>query len=341
SGGKKNTILESLFLCLKHYFNPNLLCSILAVLLIGHTTRRLHYFNAHLDRLGPREYRQIYCLVQGMMEEVIFDHLHAAAFQGHPLGDTILGPEENIRSISKKDLEQYISTHYTCPRMVVSAAGSVSHDEVVDQVKELFTEFSTDPTTADQLVQANPAIFTGSEVRVENAEFPLAHIAIAFKGSSWTDPSSIPLMVIQSILGSWNRSIGVGNCSGSSLARGISNANLAESLMAFNTNYRDTGIFGIYTIAPPDTLQDLSRLIMAEFRRLASQVSETEVARARNQLKSSLLLHIDGSTAVTENNGRQMLTYGRVMPFLELFARIDAVDCATVMETAKEYIIDK
>lgn len=53
-----------------------------------------------------------------MMEEVIFDHLHAAAFKGHPLGDTILGPEENIRSISKKDLEQYISTHYTCPRMV-------------------------------------------------------------------------------------------------------------------------------------------------------------------------------------------------------------------------------
>lgn len=276
-----------------------------------------------------------------MMEEVIFDHLHAAAFQGHPLGDTILGPEENIRSISKKDLEQYISTHYTCPRMVVSAAGSVSHDEVVDQVKELFTEFSTDPTTADQLVKANPAIFTGSEVRVENAELPLAHVAIAFKGASWTDPSSIPLMVIQSILGSWYRSIGVGNCSGSSLARGISNANLAESLMAFNTNYRDTGIFGIYTVAPPDTLHDLSRLIMAEFRRLASQVSETEVARARNQLKSALLLHVDGSTAVSENNGRQMLTYGRVMPFLELFARIDAVDCATVMETAKEYIIDK
>ena len=43
---------------------------------------------------------------------------------------------------------------------------------------------------------------------------PLAHLAIAFKGSSWTDPRSIPLMVAQSILGSWNRSIGVGNCSG-------------------------------------------------------------------------------------------------------------------------------
>uniref|UniRef100_M8CJU9 Putative mitochondrial-processing peptidase subunit beta n=1 Tax=Aegilops tauschii TaxID=37682 RepID=M8CJU9_AEGTA len=273
--------------------------------------------------------------VQGMMEEVIFDHLHTAAFRDHPLGDTILGPTENIKSISKKDLQQYISTHYTCPRMVVSASGAVDHDEVVDQVRKLFTGFSTDPTTADQLVEANPAIFTGSEVRVEHAEMPLAHIAIAFKGSSWTDPSSIPLMVTQSILGSWNRSIGVGNCSGSALARGISNGELAENLMAFNTNYRDTGLFGIYTGAPPDALHDLSRLIMEEFRRLAFRVSETEVARARNQDHASLW------AAVSENNGRQMLTYGRVMPFLELFARIDAVDCDTVMKTAKEFIIDK
>jgi processing peptidase subunit beta len=46
----------------------------------------------------------------------------------------------------------------------------------------------------------------------------------------------------------------------SSLARGISNANLAESLMAFNTNYRDTGIFGIYTIAPVSLLLNLLSL---------------------------------------------------------------------------------
>jgi mitochondrial-processing peptidase subunit beta len=55
--------------------------------------------------------------VQGIMEEVIFDHLHAAAFHGHPLGNTILGPEENIRKISKTEMEQYISTQYSCPRM--------------------------------------------------------------------------------------------------------------------------------------------------------------------------------------------------------------------------------
>ncbi|WOL20406.1 putative mitochondrial-processing peptidase subunit beta, mitochondrial [Canna indica] len=279
--------------------------------------------------------------VQGQVDEVIFDHLHAAAFQGHPLGDTILGPEENIRRISRVDLQQYISTHYTGPRMVVSAAGAVNHDEIVNMVGKLFTNFSTDPTTADQLVDANPAVFTGSEVRVEDNGMPLAHFALAFKGSSWTDSNSIPLMVIQSLLGSWNRSIGVGNCSGSQLARRVGTNDLAESIMAFNTNYRDTGLLGVYSIAMPNCLHDLSCVLMEEIRRLAFQVSEAEVTRARSQLKSALLLHIDGSTAVAENNGRQMLTYGRVVPFAELFARIDAVDAAAVMETARNFVINK
>lgn len=51
-------------------------------------------------------------------EEVIFDHLHATAFQYTPLGRTILGPSENIEKITKKDIEDYISTHYAAHRMV-------------------------------------------------------------------------------------------------------------------------------------------------------------------------------------------------------------------------------
>ncbi|KAK8921915.1 hypothetical protein KSP39_PZI019951 [Platanthera zijinensis] len=279
--------------------------------------------------------------VQGQMEEVIFDHLHAAAFYKHPLGDTILGPEENIQAISRVDLQKYISSHYTGPRMVVSAAGAVNHDEVVNLVRNLFTNLSRDPTLAGQLVMAKPAIFTACEVRVENNVMPLIHLAVSFKGASWTDSNSIPLMVFQTLLGSWNKTAGVGNCSGSSLARRVSTEGLAESVMAFNTNYCDTGLFGVYCTAKPGRLHELSCVLMQEIRGLACHVSEIEVIRAKNQLKSCLLLHIDGSTAVAENNGRQMLTYGRVIPFHELFARIDAVDAATVKDIARKFIIDQ
>jgi len=50
--------------------------------------------------------------VEMNIQEVVFDHLHATAFRDTPLGRTILGPVENIKSISRKDLVQYISTHY-------------------------------------------------------------------------------------------------------------------------------------------------------------------------------------------------------------------------------------
>lgn len=64
--------------------------------------------------------------VQGQMEEVIFDHLHSAAFQNQPLGQTILGPSENIQTISKRDLHDYICSHYTGHRMVIQLCTSFS-----------------------------------------------------------------------------------------------------------------------------------------------------------------------------------------------------------------------
>ena len=50
--------------------------------------------------------------VEMNLQEVVFDHLHAVAYQGTPLGRTILGPTKNIKSITRDDLVHYISTHY-------------------------------------------------------------------------------------------------------------------------------------------------------------------------------------------------------------------------------------
>ncbi|PSR87715.1 Mitochondrial-processing peptidase subunit beta like [Actinidia chinensis var. chinensis] len=279
--------------------------------------------------------------VEGQTEEVIFDHLHATAFQYTPLGRTILGPAQNIKTITKANLQKYISTHYTAPRMVIAASGAVKHEDIVEQVKKLFTKLSTDPTTASELVTKEPAIFTGSEIRIIDDDMPLAQFAVAFNGASWTDPDSIALMVMQSMLGSWNKNAGGGKHMGSELAQRVGINEIAESMMAFNTNYKDTGLFGVYAIAKPDCLDDLAYAIMYEMSKLSYRVSEADVTRARNQLKSSLLLHIDGTSPVAEDIGRQLLTYGRRIPFTELFARIDAVDASTIKRVANRFIFDQ
>lgn len=50
--------------------------------------------------------------VETNLQEVVFDHLHAAAYQGTSLGRTILGPTKNIKSITRDDLVKYVKTHY-------------------------------------------------------------------------------------------------------------------------------------------------------------------------------------------------------------------------------------
>ncbi|XP_078437295.1 insulinase (Peptidase family M16) protein [Wolffia australiana] len=279
--------------------------------------------------------------VEGQAEEVIFDHLHATAFQYTPLGRTILGSAQNVKTITQQHLLDYISTHYTAPRMVISAAGAVKHEDIVAQVEKLFTKLSDNPTTASQLAAKEPAFFTGSEVRIVDDDVPIAQFAVAFNGASWTDPDSVALMVMQSMLGSWSKNAGGGKHAGSELVQRVAINDIADSIMAFNTNYKDTGLFGVYAIAKPDCLDDLAYAIMYEVSKLSYRVSEADVTRARNQLKSSLQLHIDGTSAVAEDIGRQLLTYGRRLPIAELFARIDAVDASTVKRVANRFIFDQ
>jgi len=77
-------------------------------------------------------------------EELIFDMLHETAFQGSPLGYTILGPVKNIEKINSQMLKDYINTHYTGDRMVIAASGAVDHEEMVKLASE---HFNTVPAT--------------------------------------------------------------------------------------------------------------------------------------------------------------------------------------------------
>jgi processing peptidase subunit beta len=177
--------------------------------------------------------------VETQVEEVIFDYLHALAYQGTPLGMTILGPTENIQRISRDDIVNYIKSHYTGSRMVLAAAGGVDHDELVKLAEK---QFSSIPSTTD-LPKATPCRFTGSEMRQRDDSMPFAHVALAVEGVGWTHPDYFPLMVASTLVGSWDRSLGQKSMLASKLAQNVAKDNLAHSFMSFNTCYTDTGLW--------------------------------------------------------------------------------------------------
>lgn len=277
--------------------------------------------------------------VETNLQEVVFDHLHATAYQGTPLGRTILGPTENIKSINAKDLRDYINTHYKPSRMVLAAAGGVNHDDLVKLAEQHFGSLKNDSNTEVQGLQ--PCRFTGSEIRVRDDDLRLAHIAVSVEGTSWSDADTIPLMVASTMLGSWDRSMANGGNTGSRLAQKSAHNNLCHSFQAFNTCYADTGLWGVYFVTDRMKIDDFMIVLQEEWMRFCTSVTEAEVNRAKNLLRTNILLQLDGSTPICEEIGRQLLVYNRRLPLAELEERIEAVNANVIRKVAMKYIYDQ
>lgn len=105
--------------------------------------------------------------VNKQYEEQLLDHLHEAAYLGNGLGRTILGPEENIKRLTRADLVDYIQTHYTAPRFVIAGAGAVDHAQLVDLTQQHFGKLPLTPQGSGAAgINMEPAVFTGSDKRV-------------------------------------------------------------------------------------------------------------------------------------------------------------------------------
>ena len=220
----------------------------------------------------------------------------------------------------------------------VAGAGAIDHKQLVDLAQSAFGSL---PTKAAHEPALEPVRFVGSDIRVKEDDLPQAHVAIAFEGFSWTSEHSFPLLIMQTLIGQWDRTSGAGMNMSSKLGQVVAEKELAHSFMAFNTCYEDTGLFGVYAVADPYTLNDLTWYTMEALVRLVHKTSEEDVERAKTQLKASMLMQLDGTSPICEDIGRQLLTYGRRLTPAEIFARIDAVDAAAVRKTADHVINDK
>jgi predicted Zn-dependent peptidase len=257
-------------------------------------------------------------------DDLVFEHLNAIAFPDQSLGRSILGTAATVRSFDGRILRDYLARNYRAPDMVVAAAGAVDHAAVVADVERRFASFAGPASLLPE-----PAQFGGGS-HVEKRDLEQVHIAMALPGIAVTDPALYSLEAFTSILG--------GGMSSRLFQEARERRGLCYSISSFHMPYSDIGIFALYAGTDAADTAELMRVIVGEIAGAADTISEPEVARARAQMKASLLMALESSGARINQLARQMITYGRPLAVEEVVAKVDAVTVETARAAGRALI---
>lgn len=247
-------------------------------------------------------------------DDIVFDHLQAAAFAGQPIGRAVLGTEASIAAIDAAALRDWAARQYRPQGLVVAAAGKVDPDAFVRQVEARFGDMAPGAPPA-----APAAGFTGG-IHHDRRRFDQVHVALAFPGVGHADPAAHALALFAGAAG--------GGMSSRLFQQLREERGLAYSIYAWAQAYAETGLFGLYCAAARPRAGEalaLARRVLAE---TAETLDEAELARARAQAKAGLLMGLESVGQRCDHIARQIQIHGRIVPVAETVAEIDAVTVA-------------
>ncbi|MBK19843.1 MAG: peptidase M16 [Rhodospirillaceae bacterium] len=244
-------------------------------------------------------------------DDVVFDHFQSTAFPDQPLGRPVLGPPEIVASMTRDTLMGYMGTHYTPQRMIFSAAGKLDHDAVVAMVERQFASLEN-----NDLKEPAAAHYRGGDMR-EARDLEQAHLVLGFKSAGFHDPDYYAVAVAASVLG--------GGMSSRLFQEIREKRGLVYSIYGFNSAYSDSGIFGVYAGTGEKGLLELVPSLCDELKRSTSSIQEKELARARAQMRTGIVMSLESTAARAEQIARQIAVFGRVLSIEELIEKVDAL----------------
>lgn len=253
-------------------------------------------------------------------DDVVFDHFQAAAYPNQPMGRPTLGTEELIRTMSRDTLMRYMSAHYTTGNMVVAAAGNLHHEDVVRQVERHFADLGRTP-----LIPGTPSVYKGGEFRQEK-ELDQAHVVLGFPSVGYNDPDYYATLMLSLLLG--------GGMSSRLFQEIREKRGLVYSVYSFNAPFLDGGVFGIYAGTGEKECAELIPVTLEELKKVQKTIGEEELARARAQLKASLLMSLESTGSRCEQIARQLQLFGRLIPVEETVARVEAITTEDIRRAA-------
>lgn len=258
-------------------------------------------------------------------EDRVAENLYRGVWQKSPMGLPILGTRESLGALDREALCGYHARHYAPEQMVVSICGRFDREAFLQLVHARFDALS--PGAGQPVEVAMPYTRTCS---FEQSEQEQTHLCLGLPGYSFLDDRRYALSILNMVAG--------GSSSSRLFQRIREELGLAYSIYSGASSYHDGGLMEIQTAVSPGADRTACEEILKVLSGLREGVTEKEFLRAREQLKSNLVMGMESTSSRAGHMGRSELLKGSIDSEDDLLSQIGGVTLEQVNQTAAELL---
>lgn len=264
-------------------------------------------------------------MVDDTPDDLVHDLLSEASLGQHSLGYPVLGSVETVESFTRQDLIQYRDQNYAPQRLVVALAGNLP-DDYFEQLAEVFQAHQGEALAQTQDV---PLFTPGLKVKQKATE--QTHLCIGMPGLAVDDSRIYTLVILNNILG--------GNMSSRLFQEIREERGLAYSVYSYHSAHHDMGIFSIYAGTKHGQEEEVVERILHTLAEVKEKgVTDSELAKAKEQLKSNLMLGLESTNNRMSRLGRNELLLEKHYTLDEIIESVEKISLDQVNQLAREII---
>ena len=244
----------------------------------------------------------------------------------HPLGRPILGSVDTVHAMDQSLLQAKFAENYVPSNMLVTAAGKLEHEDILEKIKKYFPLQGSAPRSVRPLDPKRGRSFV---LLRPKKDLEQAHICLGTMGYSATDAERYAASVLNVILG--------GSMSSRLFQKIREERGLCYTVYSSLNPFQSSGYLSIYAATGKDMVREAIELILQQCHQLITDPVETEeLENAKNHLKGSMILSMEGSSSRMFNLARNDLYHGRQVTTQEILDDISKVTVADVQHVAME-----
>src|ERR1043166_7229617 len=247
-------------------------------------------------------------------------------WKDHPLGKPILGTKDTVKRFERDPVLDFYRQRFAPGNVIICAAGHLKHDQFVELVNKHFQHMKPvkngfhgpKPKIVPRIIMRNKKALEQVQICIGVPSHPIAH---EDRHASY---------ILNALLG--------GGMSSRLFQNIRERQGLAYAIYSDLSPYRDTGCLSVYAGTSRESAGKVVQSVVSEFRKLKTEpIPEDELRRSKDQLKGSLMLSLESSSARMSNLARQEMYFDHFYGLDELIERIESVTTEDLLATADEF----